>query len=66
LSDKKPCLYGLHSYCVVERMLRDNKIETKNWGSEDWVKVHCAMCVKALYAKAKWKSVKAYSVVNTL
>jgi len=51
---------------VVERMLRDNKIETKNWGSEDWVKVHCAMCVKALYAKAKWKSVKAYSVVNTL
>jgi len=38
----------------------------EKWGKEDWVKLHCAMCIKAMYARAKWKSVKGYSVVNTL
>jgi len=63
---KKPCLYGLHSYCIVERHLREQSIDTSNWGSEEWIKLHCSMCIKATYAKAKIRLVKGYSVVNTL
>jgi len=42
-----------------------DELEEK-WGSEDWIKLHCSMCVKVTYAKSKWKLVKGYSVVNTL
>ena len=66
MNDRKPCIYGLHSYCIVERHLRESKIDTSNWGSEEWIKLHCSMCIKATYAKAKIRLVKGYSVVNTL
>jgi len=67
--ERKPCIYGLHSYCIVFSNLMKNgfsKEELEKWGKEDWIKLHCAMCIKAMYARAKWKSIKGYSVVNTL
>jgi len=68
-SDRKPCIYGLHSYCIVFHHLLKKfpkgELEQK-WGTEDWIKLHCAMCVKAMYARSKWRTVKGYSVVNTL
>jgi len=66
VSERKPCIYALHSYCITYKHLSDNGIEVSNWGSEEWVKLHCAMCVKSVYAKSKFKIVKSYSVVNTL
>jgi len=66
LKDRKPCIYGLHSYCIVEEYLKKNNKDTSNWGSEDWIKLNCSMCIKATYAKAKMRLVKGYSVVNTL
>jgi len=39
---------------------------TSKWGTDEWIKIYCAMCVKSLYAKAKFKAVSKYSVVNTL
>ena len=32
----------------------------------DLVKLYCAMCVKSLYARAKFKLVNRYSMVNTI
>lgn len=66
MNDKKPCIYALHTYCIVEKHLREHNFDTSKWGSEEWIKLHCSMCVKAMYAKAKWKTVKSYTVVNTL
>jgi hypothetical protein len=37
---------------------------TSKYGSEEFIKVYCGMCVKAIYAKAK-KHIKM-TVVNTL
>lgn len=65
MKNGKPCLYGLHKYCIVEKHLRENGIDS-NWGTEEWIKLHCSMCIKATYAKAKIRLVKGYSVVNTL
>jgi len=69
--ERKPCLYALHNYCIVfNNLLKSGKFKKeelgKKWGTEDWIKLHCAMCVKSMYARAKWKTVKGYSVVNTL
>jgi len=37
------------------------------WGSPDFIKLYCAMCVKTLYAsRFKARDVYKYSVVNTL
>ncbi|RLC36230.1 hypothetical protein DRH29_05005 [candidate division Kazan bacterium] len=63
---RKPCLYALHSYCIVFSNLQKEGKEVDNWGSEDWIKLHCSMCVKAVYARAKARMVKGFSVVNTL
>ena len=63
------CLYILRRECIVFKRLLDKEEYEKlleDWGSPDWVKLHCAMCVKAMYAKAKFKAVNRYSVVNTL
>ena len=59
----KKCIFGLRRYCIVRERIESNDVE---FGSESWVKLYCAMCVKVTYAKAKFKSVKSYSVVNTL
>jgi len=69
--ERKPCLYALHSYCIVfSNLLKSGKFKKEEleeqWGKEDWIKLHCSMCVKSMYARAKWKTVKGYSVVNTL
>jgi len=66
MSETKPCLYGLHSYCIVEKRLRDNGKDTSNWGSIDWIKLNCSLCIKSMYAKAKIRMVSKFSVVNTL
>jgi len=64
-NSKKPCIYGLHSYCIVYRHIGESNSKPE-WGSEEWVKLHCSLCIKATYAKAKIRLVKGYSVVNTL
>lgn len=71
--DKIPrCLFSLHRKCVVLEKLLEQLPEDKakellqKWGTDEWVKLYCAMCVKSLYAKAKFKAVNRYSVVNTL
>jgi len=69
--ERKPCLYALHSYCIVfSNLLKAGKYSREEledkWGTEDWIKLHCSMCVKSMYARSKWKTVKGYSVVNTL
>lgn len=61
--NKKMCIFNLRRYCRVIEYINDPKAR---WGSADWVKVYCAMCVKATYARAKFKMVNRYSVVNTL
>jgi len=66
MSETKPCIYGLHKYCIVYKHLKENNIDVSNWGSTDWIRLHCAMCVKAVYAKAKKRLVSKYTVVNTL
>ena len=67
------CLFSIHRKCVVlEKLLESLKDEKQKqellqkWGTDEWVKLYCAMCVKSLYAKAKFKAVNRYSVVNTL
>jgi len=67
------CLYGLRKECrVLEIMIEkasseeEKKRLIEKWGTDEWVKIHCAMCVKSLYAKAKFRLVSKYSVVNTL
>jgi len=67
------CLYGLRRECRVLEILlskaqpeEEKKKLLEKWGSDEWVKIHCAMCVKSLYAKSRFKSVSKYSVVNTL
>jgi len=65
-TDIKPCIYRLHSYCIVEKNLRENDKDTSNWGTVDWIKLHCSLCVKVVYARSKMKLVKGFSVVNTL
>jgi len=60
--NKKPCIFNLHTYCLVA-----DKIELEvRYGSIDFIKVYCGMCVKSMYAKAKHKLVNKFSVVNTL
>ena len=63
----RPCLFNLHPYCIVYETLvkyhRDQKkLFDDKWGSPEWVKIYCAMCMKAAYAKAK----NSIRVVNTL
>jgi len=65
-SETKPCLYKLHTYCIVEKHLRENGKDVSNWATVDWIKLHCSMCIKAMYAKSKMRLVKGFSVVNTL
>ena len=66
------CLFSIHRRCVVlekllERLSEDKAKELlQKWGTDEWVKLYCAMCVKSLYARAKFKAVNRYSVVNTL
>jgi len=66
MSDTKPCIYNLHAYCIVEKHLRESNTNSVEWGSVDWIKLHCGMCVKTTYAKAKLSLVRKFSVVNTL
>jgi len=65
------CLFPIRRECkVIERLyeqMGDKAKEiTSKWGTDEWIKIYCAMCVKSLYAKAKFKAVSKYSVVNTL
>lgn len=71
--DTPRCLYGLHKKCLVlKRLLEYIKDENErekikgSWGREEWVRLHCGMCVKSMYAKAKYEANKSYKVVNTL
>ena len=60
------CLYGLRKKCIVWERIPEDVKEKMKFGSEDWIKLHCSMCVKTIYAKSKMRMVKGYSVVNTL
>lgn len=60
-----PCIYNLHTYCIVEKNLRIQQ-QNMDWGSVEWIKLHCSLCVKAVYARSKAKLVNRFSVVNTL
>lgn len=56
------CLFNLHKYCIVL-----NKIQTKYYyGEDEFIRMYCGMCVKTVYAKAKLRLSRRYSVVNTL
>jgi len=66
MSNKKPCIYGLHQYCIVHSNLAKERKDVSNWGSTDWIKLHCSLCIKATYAKSRLINVKGFSVVNTL
>lgn len=67
LKGKKGCLFGLYPKCHVWEMagktIQKAGIE---WGSEKYVKVYCAMCIKAIYAKAHLEKAENIKVVNTL
>ena len=63
--EHKPCLYTLHKYCVVYGNLKRGGVEPQQWATAQWIKIHCAMCVKSMYARAKFKSIRL-TVVNTL
>ena len=62
MSKEYKCLFDLHKYCIVM-----NRVEPRvMFGDVEFVKLYCSMCVKARYAKAKFKLINRYSVVNTL
>jgi len=62
-NNKRYCLFNLHTYCIVLDKVENPELP---YGSVEFVKLYCAMCVKSAYAKAKHKLVNRYSVVNTL
>ena len=62
MSKEYKCLFDLHKYCIVL-----SKIETKHYyGTDEFIKLYCSMCVKSVYAKAKARISKRFVVVNTL
>jgi len=63
---RRRCLFGLHRYCVVAERLERSDVEIEGWGSADWIRIYCSMCIKSIYAKSKMKEHKKYIVVNTL
>jgi len=60
------CIYGLRKKCIVYERLPKDIREKMRFGSEDWVMLHCSMCIKSTYAKAKMRKIKGCSTVNTL
>jgi hypothetical protein len=63
------CLFKLYRVCNIINVLCQDQHQqscdkAKEFGSEKFVKLYCAMCIKSLYAK-RFKLIK-YSVVNTL
>jgi len=64
MSERTYCLFNLHSYCLVKERL-GNKLELE-FGSVEFVKLYCGLCVKSMYAKSKFKLINRFSVVNTL
>lgn len=46
----KKCIFGLYEYCIV---LNNLGCERKEWGTKEWVRIYCSMCIKTVYAKAK-------------
>jgi hypothetical protein len=61
------CLFKLYRACnIINTLCQDQQScdKAKDFGSEKFVKLYCAMCIKSLYAK-RFKLIK-YSVVNTL
>lgn len=68
LSREPPkCIFRLHERClvweVVGEKLREEGIE---FGSKEFVKVYCGLCIKAVYAKAHLSRAENIKVVNTL
>jgi len=66
------CIFSLRQRCdvvlkIIESIPTEKVSEViSKWGTDDWIRLQCAMCVKAMYAKAKFKKINRYSVVNTL
>ena len=64
----RKCLFRLYDTCsvweLVGKQIEDE--EGVKWGSERFVKVYCAMCMKAAYAKAHLERAQSIKVVNTL
>jgi hypothetical protein len=62
MSERYKCLFNLHKYCIVL-----SRVETKHYyGTDEFIKLYCSMCVKSVYAKAKSRIAKRFVVVNTL
>jgi len=62
MSKEYRCLFDLHKYCIVL-----SRVETKHfYGTDEFIKLYCSMCVKSVYAKAKARISKRFVVVNTL
>jgi len=66
MNKRKPCIYGLHEYCIVYSTLAENGGDVSKWGSVDWVKLHCSMCIKVSNARSKQILFVGDSVVITL
>lgn len=68
------CLFNLYDQCIVLRELvnhhKNNKALVRRlnakWGSPEWVRIYCAMCMKSVYAKAHLNKSINIRVVNTL
>ena len=61
----RPCLLKLHDYCHVYELVKGVD-DVPEWGSREWVKTYCAMCIKAIYARAHLEKAESMKVVNTL
>lgn len=63
----RPCLFKLHETCQVWQLIGQQLEEQGiTWGSPEFVKIYCAMCVKAIYARAHLERAQSMKVVNTL
>lgn len=64
----KPCLIGLYEKCRIYDNIKDliKQEKAPEWGTPEWMKVYCAMCLKAVYAQAHLKRADEVKVVNTL
>jgi hypothetical protein len=64
LMSERKCIIRLRKYCVVHANLTEE--EREKYGTRDYVVTYCSLCIKALYAKAKFRLLNKFSVVNTL
>ena len=48
------CLFKLYRECHVLSLLEQSKSVKPEYGSTEFIKTYCSMCIKSKYARAKY------------